>query len=329
MAKTAAAQPQPSCQRWCGNLSVPYPFGTENGCFMESKFFIRCENTNDTLKAFLQNGNVEVLNIDLDGQLRIRGPVASGCYNFSTGLNVNIWSWLSSGQHKISHTRNKLTAIGCDTFALIRGSIGQSYATGCLSSCNEITDLSNGSCSGIGCCQSSIPRGVRDSNITITSQFNNFNILSFSPCSYAFIAEEGAYNFTVSDVNNSNAMTRGFPMILDWTIGNQNCSEAQKDPESYACKENTICHEPEFGDGYLCNCSEGFEGNPYVFNGCEDTDECETLKPCNSTCHNTFGSFYCSCPKGYDGDGLRNGTGCSPKVKHQNDKAPIVQIAVG
>ncbi|KAL4318517.1 hypothetical protein GQ457_18G018520 [Hibiscus cannabinus] len=117
-------------------------------------------------------------------------------------------------------------------------------------------------------------------------------------------------------------------MVLDWTIGDQNCSEARKDPETYACKENTICREPEFGNGYLCNCRNGFEGNPYLSNGCQDIDECETLKPCNnSICHNTIGSFFCSCLKGYEGNGSRNGTDCSPKV---NKGTPVVtQIAIG
>ncbi|XVE55249.1 hypothetical protein DITRI_Ditri03aG0144100 [Diplodiscus trichospermus] len=325
VAKIAAAQPKPTCKTSCGNLTVPYPFGTENGCFMERKFFIRCENTNDTPIAFLQNSTIDVLNIDLHGQLRILGPVASHCINRSTPWDAE--TWLRSGIHKISPTSNKLTAIGCDTFALVQGSIGQSYATGCLSTCEKITNLRNGSCSGIGCCQASIPTGAREYNIAISNQFNNSNILSFSPCSYAFIAEEGAYNFTVSDLNNPNAMDRGFPMILDWTIGNQSCSEAQKDLESYACKENSECEDTEFGDGYLCNCSAGFDGNPYI--GCQNINECETLKPCNSTCHDTIGSFYCSCPEGYEGDGRRDGTGCSPKVNHQNDNVPIIQIAIG
>ncbi|XVF37022.1 hypothetical protein REPUB_Repub19eG0109700 [Reevesia pubescens] len=277
-ATISAAQSKPSCQSWCGNLSVPYPFGTQNGCFMEPKFFIRCENNT----AFLQDSNIDVLHVNiLDGQLRIRNWVGFDCYN-SSGPSSNFNTWLRSGLYNISNTKNKFTAIGCDTYAFIQDFIGQNYATGCLSLCNEITDVINGSC---------------------------------------------------SDLNNPD-LNRKLPMILDWTIGSQTCSEAKMDPENYACKENTFCQEPGFGNGYLCKCSEGFQGNPfqgnpYLSNGCQDINECETLKPCNSTCQNTFGSFNCSCPEGFEGDGLRNGTGCSPKVNHQNKKYPIIQIAIG
>ncbi|XP_022753531.1 putative wall-associated receptor kinase-like 16 [Durio zibethinus] len=326
-AKAAAIQPKPGCQRRCGNLRVPYPFGTENGCFMENKFFIRCDNTSDTPKAFLQRSNIEVLDFYPDSQLRIRGSVASDCYNSSERFYSD--TWLRSGLYNISHTRNKFTAIGCDTYAFIQGSIGQSYATGCLSLCNRRNDVINGSCSGIGCCQAAIPRGVRDYQISLASYFNHSKVLSFNPCSYAFVAEDGAYNFSVSDLDNYSAMTRGFPMILDWTIGNQTCSEAKKDPENYACKENTICEDPEFGNGYMCKCIDGFQGNPYLSNDCQDINECETSKPCNSSCHNTIGSFYCSCPEGYEGDGRQTGTGCTYKVKPQNEKFPITQIAIG
>ncbi|KAK8582534.1 hypothetical protein V6N13_069309 [Hibiscus sabdariffa] len=290
----AAEQAKSSCQSLCGNLTVPYPFGMEEGCFMEDKFFIRCDNTStaEPPTAFLSNSTIDVLHIDLDGELRVRNWVGSDCYN-SSGPSSNFQTWLISGLYNISSTKNKFIAIGCDTIAIITGTTGQDYTTGCLSLCGG-----NGS----------------------------MIVLSFNPCTFGFVVEEGGYTFSTSDLSRSDVNWK-LPMVLDWTIGDQNCSEARKDPETYACKENTICLEPEFGNGYLCNCSNGFAGNPYLSNGCQDIDECETLNPCNSICHNTIGGFSCSCPKGYEGNGFRNGTGCSPKV---NKGTPVVtQIAIG
>ncbi|MBA0808442.1 hypothetical protein Gohar_024182, partial [Gossypium harknessii] len=153
------------------------------------------------------------------------------------------------------------------------------------------------------------------------------------------IQPDGAYNFSVSDLSNVNFNTTKFPIILDWTIGNQNCTEAKLDPKNYACKENSVCIDPEnynckentscINPGYLCKCLDGFQGNPYLSYGCQDIDECQTLKPCNetATCDNVAGSYYCSCPEGFEGDGQKNGAGCSPKVK-SHESFPTLLVAL-
>ncbi|MBA0870512.1 hypothetical protein Goshw_013440, partial [Gossypium schwendimanii] len=46
-----------------------------------------------------------------------------------------------------------------------------------------------------------------------------------------------------------------------------------KDTKNYACQQNSACIDPESGPGYLCKCNDGFQGNPYLFNGCQDTAE--------------------------------------------------------
>ncbi|KAF6174261.1 hypothetical protein GIB67_033793 [Kingdonia uniflora] len=69
------------------------------------------------------------------------------------------------------------------------------------------------------------------------------------------------------------------------------------------------------------------EGNPYFANGCQDIDECSAPKnPCEKTCTNTPGSYYCSCPKGYDDEGeeIEDGVACSPHAK-----SPVLQLALG
>ncbi|KAB2093787.1 hypothetical protein ES319_A02G117000v1 [Gossypium barbadense] len=309
-----AAQAKAGCQSQCGNLSVPYPFGTEDGCFMDTKFFIKCNKSVEPPKALLQNSTIDVLHIDLDaGELRILNWLGSDCYN-SSGSSFCFSTWLNSGLYNISSTKKKFTAIGYDTYAFITGSVGQDYATGCLSLCDDISDVINGSCSG-----------VREYDISLASYYNHSRILSFNPCSHAFVVEEGEYEFFASHLNNSGEDWK-LPMILDWTIGDQSCSEAKKDPETYACKENTICREPENGNGYLCKCGDVSRGTHMLKS---DIDECETLRPCSSTCHNTFEGFYYSCPKGYEGDGRRDGSGCSPMVNHHNWKLHITQTAIG
>lgn len=56
------------------------------------------------------------------------------------------------------------------------------------------------------------------------------------------------------------------------------------------CKNNGKCVKPEF-----CTCPTGYTGRH-----CElDVNECETDKPCDQTCYNTEGSYYCTCRLGF------------------------------
>ena len=49
-----------------------------------------------------------------------------------------------------------------------------------------------------------------------------------------------------------------------------------------------------------------------------DIDECQlNSNPCVQNCTNLPGTYNCSCQSGYEGDGKRNGTGCTPIPKSQ------------
>ncbi|XVF70807.1 hypothetical protein PTKIN_Ptkin11bG0191300 [Pterospermum kingtungense] len=327
-ATSVAAQAIPGCQSSCGDINIPYPFGTGSDCNITSNFFITCDNTSNPPKAFLTTSTIEVLNISLDGYLRTSSLAAYDCYN-SLGRTSSYTTWIALSKFSLSYTRNKFTAIGCDTYAYVEGSVGQKYSTGCLTFCSDITVVINGSCSGIGCCQASIPKGARSYDISFGSANRHSRILSFNPCSYAFFVEDGAYNFSASDLYSTNFWEREFPIILDWTIGNQNCTVAKRNQESYACKQNSYCEDPENGPGYLCKCLDGFQGNPYLSHGCQDINECDTQKPCNGTCYNIPGSYTCTCPDGYEGDGRKNGTGCSPQAVMRRQSFPILVVALG
>ncbi|GKB63853.1 wall-associated receptor kinase 2 [Tanacetum coccineum] len=70
-----------------------------------------------------------------------------------------------------------------------------------------------------------------------------------------------------------------YPAVLEWSVGNTTCEEALKDERTYKCKENTVCENRESNFGYRCKCLEGFRGNAYIQNDCDqDVDECENLK---------------------------------------------------
>ncbi|XP_036069590.1 sushi domain-containing protein 1 isoform X2 [Oryzias melastigma] len=68
-----------------------------------------------------------------------------------------------------------------------------------------------------------------------------------------------------------------------------------------SCHANATCEDKLDGSGKVCNCKYGFVGNGRTF--CQDKDECQigSSKICgqHTTCHNTFGSYFCTCLSGY------------------------------
>ncbi|XP_037632671.1 sushi domain-containing protein 1 isoform X3 [Sebastes umbrosus] len=67
------------------------------------------------------------------------------------------------------------------------------------------------------------------------------------------------------------------------------------------CHANATCDDKLDGSGKVCNCKYGFVGNGRTF--CQDKDECQigASRICghHTTCHNTYGSYYCKCLSGY------------------------------
>nr|POE55780.1 wall-associated receptor kinase 5 [Quercus suber] len=96
-------------------------------------------------------------------------------------------------------------------------------------------------------------------------------------------------------------------MVLDWAIGKETCEEVALNKGNYICGANSNCSSRTNGSGYRCKCKEGYEGNPYLEEGCQDINECvsKDLNDCksNQDCINEPGSYHCSCIGGYHADG--------------------------
>ncbi|XP_050965716.1 sushi, von Willebrand factor type A, EGF and pentraxin domain-containing protein 1 isoform X4 [Labeo rohita] len=67
-----------------------------------------------------------------------------------------------------------------------------------------------------------------------------------------------------------------------------------------SCHQNATCDDKtDKSGGKVCNCMYGFVGNGRTY--CQDKDECQLGKICgnHTKCHNTYGSYYCTCLSGY------------------------------
>ncbi|CAN1217078.1 Wall-associated receptor kinase 5 [Linum perenne] len=205
-----------NCPTHCGDLEIPFPFGTKQGCYLNKDFLITCNATGTPLLGY---SNTQVLNISVDGELRISTTIAHDCYNKSGFPDGNSRSSVWDLKFPVSNTRNKFTAVGCDTYALVKGTNDHPYATGCIAYCDKRKDVVNGSCAGVGCCQASIPKGVRGFDASLSSYNNHKGVWNFNPCSYAFVVEENVFNFSTLDLKGLRGM-KSFPVVLDWSVGN-------------------------------------------------------------------------------------------------------------
>ena len=262
----------PGCPDRCGDLEIPYPFGTTEGCYLSESgnFFIDCGNSSGQAQPTI--GAFGVTDISIQGSIDIMMNNAIGCYDMSGTFLRTKWNrTLLAGSFTVSNTQNKFVAVGCDTYAYLRGSKdGEPFSIGCLSICQNISSVPNGTCSGIGCCQMDIPQGWKNVTLEAHSFNNHTNVSYFNPCSFAFIIREDKFNFSsyyLSSLKNNATL----PMVLDWAIGSDKCEDAQKNKSTYLCGVNTICDDPENGSGtgYRCNCTEGYDGNPYLKDGCQ------------------------------------------------------------
>jgi len=77
------------CTRRCGNISVPYPFGFEPGCYHAAGFNLTCIRSFQQPLLFLGNGySVQVLNISVeDSTVHIYSPDVQFQYD---GVSVRV-----------------------------------------------------------------------------------------------------------------------------------------------------------------------------------------------------------------------------------------------
>ncbi|KAI3991620.1 hypothetical protein MKX01_009662 [Papaver californicum] len=318
-------QTKPGCPDKCGNVSIPYPFGIYDAagggeCFINGVGYgygVTCNTSYNPPKPFLGKGNIEVLSMS-DSEIRVRSNhVASACFTESGVMidrdgkspygNPNEIRYnLSRTSFTFSYTKNRIFSIGCDTatsflgVSVDRNNSAKSYSSLCSSQCDTREAIIEGSCTGSGCCQLTIPKGMNKFGANVYSYDNYTKIWSFDHCGYTIMAEQDHYTFRASDLllpsTDFIAKGKDMPIVIDWAIGNKTCEEAQTDVGTFACQNNSKCINSDNNHGYRCICNTGYKGNPYLSPGCQDIDECDdpNNKTCEGNCTNTEGSYICT-----------------------------------
>ncbi|KAL7118216.1 hypothetical protein ACP275_03G121600 [Erythranthe tilingii] len=309
-----------NCTASCGGVAIPYPFGTTENCYQHSSFNVTCNTTFRPHKLFLAGTQIQITNITLDGQIKVLHFIAHDCYDRSGTRVFRNNPFIQLPVHlTVNNNVNKFTIVGCDAYGYVSGRrLNRKYTTGCTAMCESLDDLEEGSCMGSGCCQTSIPEDVSRVNLQLESFWKYRNVSDFNNCGHAFLVEESAFNFSRDSLTTLRNVEK-LPLVVDWAIANGTCQEAQTNTTSYACvSPNSKCYKPQDGYGYRCRCVDGYDGNPYLSNGCVNINECEdaSVSKCKHGCIDTEGGFDCLCPNGYheDGDDCRRGESLTIKL---------------
>ena len=257
-----ASEALPGCDEWCGKVHIPYPFGIKKGCYLNQNFSITCHKTGPPkAEAFLMHTNIRVMNISTNGELHVLRPIVRNCYSYGDNyLDMNETDLSVPTMYPLSRSKNKFITIGCNHVGLILGDDqGTNVESGCISVCTRRSSVVDGLCSGSGCCQLDIPKGLTNLSLAVGELLNYTEIRKFSPCGYAFIIEAKRFQFLSSYIDKFEE--KEVEVVLSWGIR----KELELDCGLNARRNNSIFSETH----YRCQCLDGYQGNPYLPQGCQ------------------------------------------------------------
>ncbi|KAG2411241.1 hypothetical protein I3760_Q018400 [Carya illinoinensis] len=268
-AQAANIAKSPSCPEECGNnVKIPYPFGIGAGCYISKWFEIVCNESDSTFngkpKPFLRMFKLEVLEILLPyGQVRVNYPAFTSCTNNASTTRKDE---LAGSPFVFSSNDNSFIAMGCNNSAVMW---------------SEDKKVSPGA-------------------VCPFIHFKNRAKRSFRGDSWRMQVcilgrkFEAWGKFKIPTPNAYFAL----PVILDWGIDNPSETLLPNRP-SDSSQDCISSSYPSFNRSrtYTCSCHDGFKGNPYLLEGCQDIDECANSHHNNcgngTRCENTVGSYNC------------------------------------
>ncbi|TVU16392.1 hypothetical protein EJB05_39951, partial [Eragrostis curvula] len=280
IAATVAAFPValPGCPEACGNITVPYPFGIGQGCFRPG-FNLTCDETHYPPRLLVEH-NVQVLNISLpDGTMRIHSrALNTSSHHFNGSWSAGL---MDAGPLKVSAIYNVFVSIGCNILARLTVANPEVHdpntPRGFVSICAAVcldglpSPFENTSCSGDTCCQMSISQGAASYGVQVNSLDQADGIdTGFGA---VFIVDREWFSKNLSSIMEDILSNLIVPTVLDWFLDSKRDNDMFFfDPviSGLRCISlNSTAAVVGQSNQLQCNCLDGFQGNPYIINGCQ------------------------------------------------------------
>ncbi|KAK1559421.1 hypothetical protein Q3G72_014325 [Acer saccharum] len=242
---------KPGCPTKCGEIPISFPFGIGAGCYLDDWYAVNCRSS----KLFLARINLEVLNFSLEAStILVNHPVFNTCVSAGDSMES---ANLENSPFFFSDTGNILFGRGCSFSATINHN--ETYAR-CYSNCFKKGDPT-AECLGIDCCQSRIPLSLQFFNVYAGYDSG----IARKPCKLVFVVQEEWIVRNKWNPGNSKAV----PVVLDWGIHISSFHQLNFTSSTSHCNvfpNATFANNSQF---HQCNCNGGFQGNPYVLQGCQ------------------------------------------------------------
>ncbi|KAJ9560498.1 hypothetical protein OSB04_005658 [Centaurea solstitialis] len=109
-----------NCAHKCGNVDIHYPFGTTEDCSLDYSYHIECNYITQVpyLRTDYYLGGlkvlpyyIEVLEIKLDGHLRVAFPVAYSCFDKQGTVISSSEPALNTSRFPFSSTQNRFIGL--------------------------------------------------------------------------------------------------------------------------------------------------------------------------------------------------------------------------
>ena len=229
---------------------------------------------------------MEVLEISIQNRtVRVHAMVWSFTIGNTSNVVFNVVP-ANLEPYVLSANRNSLVILGCGFQATTRMTMpsqqGAAVFPLCMSYCT-VQDQQNkvqpaGQCAGVGCCEAAIPTGLTSFNIQFLWLDKNATAWPpwIAPNVSVLVVEKEWWRdtntsaFKVWLLSLGHVTGQAIPVMLDWIVGQSSCMAAQTRPEFGCVSKNSECiNSTSSACGYVCWCNDGYDGNPYMPDGCQ------------------------------------------------------------